>query len=195
MVFALFLTGEEEISKWFFPKQCGQLLGQVGGVWMVVRELKGRRVNMVGAKWLETRVGWPSWAGGRREIEDQTSSDPAEKDLTVPQAQVWRLAGRWGLQWPALGDGRWRRAGLYPGPSTTPELPSWRRAKEVEETSSAQPSPQEAQVTQGHSVFNEVYQLDCVCIFLSGKGSHKEYQELQEINKQRGFCVQKYAEW
>lgn len=32
-----------------------------------------------------------------------------------------------------IGDGRQRMVGLYPGPTPTPELPSWRRAREVEE--------------------------------------------------------------
>lgn len=32
-----------------------------------------------------------------------------------------------------IGDGRRRMVGLYPGPTTTPELTSWRRARELEE--------------------------------------------------------------
>lgn len=82
-----FLLERRKFHRVILPKQCGQLQGHVVGVGMV-GELKGRGINMVGAKCLEARVVQPSWAGGRLEIEDQSSSEPAEKDLTVPQAKI-----------------------------------------------------------------------------------------------------------
>lgn len=80
-----FLLERRKFHRVILPKTMWAAIGSCR--WgRMVGELKGGDVNMVGAKCLEASVVQPGWAGGRLEIEDQTSSEPAKKDLTVPQA-------------------------------------------------------------------------------------------------------------